>query len=74
MRKYRSVLLAGAVLAALATATAFYVGVLRGDSSHPSPALEIISQVPAGAPTLVYIDLAAIRALLFTKTGQTTPP
>jgi hypothetical protein len=67
MRKYRSVLLAGAALAALATATAFYVGVLRGDSAHPSPALEILSQVPAGAPTLVYIDLAAIRASSFYK-------
>src|ERR1700704_2842229 len=65
MRKYRSVLLAGAVLATLATATAFYVGVLRGDSAHPSAALEILSQVPAGAPTLVYIDLAAIRASSF---------
>src|SRR6195256_3296527 len=65
MRKYRRVLLAGAVLAALAIATAFYVGVLRGDSAHPSAALEILSQVPAGAPTLVYVDLAAIRASSF---------
>ena len=67
MRRYRSVLLAGTVLAALATAAAFYVGVLRGDSAHPSPALEILSQVPAGAPTLVYMDLAAIRASSFYK-------
>jgi hypothetical protein len=65
MRKYRSVLVAGAVLAVLVTAAAFYVGVLRGDSAHPSVALEILSQVPAGAPTLVYIDLAAIRASSF---------
>src|SRR6266566_662498 len=65
MRKYRSVLLVGAGLAVLATATAFYVGVLRGDSAQPSPALEILSQVPAGAPTLAYIDLAAIRASSF---------
>jgi hypothetical protein len=65
MRKYKSVLLAGAGLAVLVTATAFYVGVLRGDSAHPSPALEILSQIPAGAPTLVYIDLAAIRASSF---------
>jgi hypothetical protein len=46
-------------------ATAFYVRVLRGDSAHPSPALEILSQVPVGAPTLVYIDLAAIRESSF---------
>jgi hypothetical protein len=65
MRKYRGVLLAGAVLAVLAIATAFYVKVLRGDSGHPSPALELLSQVPAGAPTLVYLDLAAIRASSF---------
>ena len=65
MRKYRSVLVAGAVLAVLVAATAFYVGVLRGDSAHPSAVLEILSQVPTGAPTLVYIDLAAIRASSF---------
>src|SRR6266550_7493287 len=65
MRKYRSVLLVGAGLGVLATATAFNVKVLRGDSAHPSPALEILSEVPAGAPTLVYIDLAAIRASSF---------
>jgi hypothetical protein len=65
MRKYRGVLLVAAVLAALAIATAFYVEVLRGDSARPSPALEILSLVPAGAPTLVYIDLAAIRTSSF---------
>jgi hypothetical protein len=65
MRKYRSVLVAGAVVTVLATATALYVKVLRGDSAHPSPGLEMLSQVPAGAPTLVYIDLAAIRASSF---------
>ncbi len=65
MRKYRSVLVTGAVLALLATATAFYVKVLRGDSGHASPSLEMLSQVPTGAPTLVYIDLAAVRASSF---------
>jgi hypothetical protein len=65
MRKYRNVLVAGAILAVVVTATAFYVGALRGDSAHPSPALEILSQVPAGAPTVVYIDLAAFRASSF---------
>jgi hypothetical protein len=67
MRKYRGVLLTGGVLLVLVTAAAFYVKVLRGDSAHLSPALELLSQVPTGAPTLVYIDLAAIRASPFYK-------
>src|SRR6266699_1766274 len=74
MRKYWSVLLVGAGLGVLATATAFYVGVLRGDSAHPSPALEILSQVPAGAPTLVYMDLAAIRSSSFYKSRPDHSP
>jgi hypothetical protein len=61
MRKYRRVLLIAAVLSVLAIAAAFYVGVLRGDSAHSSSALEMFSLVPPGAPTLIYIDLAAIR-------------
>src|ERR1700682_6391897 len=65
MRKYKGVFLVAAVLAVLATAAAFYVEVLRGDSAHPSPASEILRLVPAGAPTLIYIDLAAIRASPF---------
>jgi hypothetical protein len=65
MRKYRGVLLVAAGLAVLGTATAFYVQVLRGNAAHPPSALELLSQVPAGAPTLVYIDLAAIRTSSF---------
>jgi hypothetical protein len=61
MRKYKGALFVAASLAVLATAAGFYIEVLRGDSAHPSPALELLSQVPVGAPTLVYIDLAAIR-------------
>jgi hypothetical protein len=65
MRKYTGALLIAAGLAAFATAAAVYVRNLRGDAAHPSPALGILSQVPVGAPTLVYIDLAAIRASSF---------
>lgn len=65
MRKYKGALLVAVVLAAVATAAAFYVGSLRGDAAHPAPALELLSQVPIGAPTLVYVDLAAIRESSF---------
>ncbi len=65
MRKYRGALLVAGVLAAVATAAAFYAGSLRGDAARPAPALELLSQIPIGAPTLVYIDLAAIRASSF---------
>jgi hypothetical protein len=66
MRRYRGVLLIAAALGVLATGTAFYyVKSLRGGSAHLSPALEILSQIPVGSSTLVYIDLAAIRASTF---------
>ena len=74
MRKYRGALFIAAALAVLATATALYVKVLRGDSAHPSPALEILSQVPVGAPTLVYIDLAAIRESSFYRNRPDRSP
>ena len=65
MRKYRGVLFAAAGLAALAVLAVSYVGSLRGNSAHASPAEQILSQIPAGASTLVYIDLASIRASTF---------
>src|ERR1700731_305440 len=73
MRKYRGVLLIAGALAVLAVATVFYVEV-HGDSAHPSPDLEILSQVPAGAPTLVYVDLAAIRVSSFYKNRPDRSP
>ena len=63
MRKYRGFVAVAAVVAILAIATAFYVKVLRGDSALPST--ELLSLIPKDAPTLVYIDLAAIRASAF---------
>ena len=73
MGKYRSVLIVGAVLLVLAMATVLYVEV-RGDSAHASPDLELLSQVPAGAPTLVYVDLAAIRVSSFYKNRPDRSP
>jgi hypothetical protein len=52
-------------LAAVAAAAAFHGGGLRGGAAHASPDPELLSEVPAGAPMLVYIDLAAIRASSF---------
>jgi hypothetical protein len=65
LRKYRGALLVAVVLAAVAATAAFYAGGLRGDAAHASPGPELLSEVPVGAPMLVYIDLAAIRASSF---------
>lgn len=60
-------MLVAAALAAIGIATAFffYVSFRRGDTAHASPAGELLSEVPAGAPTLIYIDLAEVRASTF---------
>ena len=34
----------------------------RAGTAHASPVPELLSALPAGAPTLVYLDLAAVRA------------
>src|ERR1035441_2048785 len=67
MQKSRKTLLVTAALAAIGIATAFlfYGDLRRGDTAHASPAGELLSEVPAGAPTLIYIDLAAVRASAF---------
>jgi hypothetical protein len=65
MQKYRSALAVATVLAVLAIAGAFYAGVLHSGSARPSPGSELLSLAPAGAPTLVYVDLAAVRASQF---------
>src|ERR1035437_1183817 len=65
MRKYRGVLLVAAGIAAIATAVAFYAVVRRGDAADAPPVPELLSEVPPGAPTLIYIDLAAVRASSF---------
>jgi hypothetical protein len=65
MRKYRGVLLVATGFAAVATAAAFYAAVRRGGAADAPPVPELLSEVPPGAPTLIYIDLAAVRASSF---------
>ena len=49
----------------LLAGTLFSLNFLRGKAAHASPVPDLISALPAGAPSLVYIDLAAIRASSF---------
>lgn len=67
MGKSRNNLLIAAGLATIGVAAVFlFLGVhRRGDTAQASPAGELLSEIPAGAPTLIYIDLAAIRASAF---------
>jgi hypothetical protein len=65
MRKYRGVLLVAAGFAAVATAAAFYAAVRRGTAAHAPRVAELLSELPSGAATLIYIDLAAVRASSF---------
>jgi hypothetical protein len=50
---------------AIASTVLLYSGFRRGEAADTSPAPELLSEVPPGAPTLVYADLAAIRASTF---------
>jgi hypothetical protein len=43
----------------------FYLGFPHGKTAKASPIPELLSTLPAGAPTLVYVDLAALRASSF---------
>jgi len=43
----------------------FYLSFARGKTANASPAPDLLSALPAGAPTLVYLDLAAVRASSF---------
>ncbi len=67
MRNPRKTLSIAAGLAALGIAAALlFSGILRrGQTAHASPAPELLSALPVGAPTLVYLDLAAVRASSF---------
>src|SRR5258708_29341025 len=67
MRNPRKTLSIAAGLAALGIAAALlFSGILRrGRTAHASPAPELLSALPVGAPTLVYLDLAAVRASSF---------
>jgi hypothetical protein len=56
---------AGLTVFAVAGATFAYSVFRRSGFADASPAPELLSEVPAGAPTLIYADLAAIRASTF---------
>lgn len=65
-RKTRSV---GAALAActIVACGLFYLSFAHGKTANASPAPDLLSALPAGAPTLIYLDLAAVRASSFYK-------
>jgi hypothetical protein len=56
---------AGLTAISILGATLFYASFRRSGIANASPAPELISEVPAGASTLIYADLAAIRASTF---------
>jgi hypothetical protein len=65
-RPGKAVIVAGSLLVfALAGVVLVYSGFRPGARANASPPPELLSEVPAGAPTLVYADLAAIRASAF---------
>jgi hypothetical protein len=67
MQRSRRTLLvwAGIAAAAIGAALLLYGNFRRGATAHASPAPELFSELPAGAPTLLYLDLAAVRASSF---------
>jgi hypothetical protein len=67
MQQSRKTLLvsAGLAVGALATALLVYGSIRRVATAHASPAPDLLSALPSGAPTLVYVDLAAVRASSF---------
>ena len=66
LRSRKTVLItAGSAVFAIVGAVLIYFVFLRSGIADASPATELLSEVPAGAPTLVYLDLAAIRASSF---------
>jgi hypothetical protein len=56
---------AGAGACALLAALLSYLSFPNGKSANASPVPELLSALPPGAPTLVYVDLAAVRASSF---------
>jgi hypothetical protein len=67
MQRSRKAFLASISVAAAAIAAGLllYGNFRRSATAHASPAPELLSALPAGAPTLVYMDLAAVRASSF---------
>jgi hypothetical protein len=56
---------AGLTAFAIAAAVLLYYGFRRSNVAGASPAPELLSEIPTGAPTLIYADFAAIRASTF---------
>lgn len=67
MRNPGKVVLLTAGIAAAATVAALllYGNFRRSGTASASPAPQLLSALPSGAPTLVYLDLAAVRASSF---------
>ncbi len=67
MRNPRKIFLlsAGVAASAIAAALLLYGNFRRDATAHASPAPELLSALPAGAPTVVYLDLVAVRASSF---------
>lgn len=67
MQKNRTTRSAGAALAActIAACGLLYLSFAHGKTANASPAPGLLSALPAGAPTLVYLDFAAMRASSF---------
>jgi hypothetical protein len=65
-RNWRTRRLGAAVAAcAILAGGLFYLSFPRGKTANASPVPELLSALPAGAPTLIYLDLAAMRASSF---------
>ena len=60
-RSSKSLILAG-VAVVTAAGVLLYAGIRRAGMAHASPAPELLAALPAGAPTLIYVDLEAVRA------------
>ena len=65
-RSRKTLLIAGGLIVfVIAGALLVYSGFGRGESADSSPIPELLAQAPDDAPTLVFADLAAIRASVF---------
>jgi hypothetical protein len=67
MQKCRKNLLVAAGLGVLGFFAIFagYAAFRRGEITHASPAPDLLSALPPGAPSIVYIDLLAVRSSSF---------
>jgi hypothetical protein len=62
MKSSPRTIVATAVLAAVAaTAAVGYFYARHSNSAHASALPDLLTEIPAGAPTLIYVDLAAVR-------------